>query len=83
MTPDISVITGFLNSLNSYQSIHKIELISAESNGVYKAFKVIYNDVDGNKIKLRLELDFQHKKLSSAKWKDRSFTTKKFKHYLD
>jgi hypothetical protein len=82
MPYDYSVIAGFLQSLDSYESLHKIELIQSESNGVYKTYKVVYSTDKEKKVKLRIELDFQHKKLSSAKWKDRSFTTKKFKYYL-
>ncbi|WP_115462583.1 hypothetical protein [Winogradskyella aurantiaca] len=82
MKTDISVVTGFLNSIETYQSIFKIELLQSESNGVYKAFKVIYLDKDHKKVKLRIELDFVHEKLSAGFWKDPSLKTKKFSHFL-
>ena len=81
MKNDISVITGFLTSLDTYQNLHKIELLSSESNGVYKAYKVIYIDKNKRKKRLRLELDFTHDKLSFGPWKSSSLSTKKFSSF--
>lgn len=83
MISDISVVTGFLKSIESYESLLKIDLLRSESNGVYKAYKISYLNTDKKKVKLRLELDFVHEKLSSGKWNDNSLKTKKFSHFLD
>jgi len=83
MQKDISVVTGYLKTIDTYESLVKIELLQGESNGVYKAYKVIYRNTDNEKVKLRIELDFSHEKLSSGQWKDHSLKTKKFSKFLD
>jgi len=82
MEKDISIIAGFLKTLDTYKHLHKIALLPSESNGVYKTYKVHYINNDNKKIKLRVELDFSHQKLSSGLWNDHSLKTQKFKHFL-
>jgi hypothetical protein len=82
MKKDISVVTGYLKTVDAYDSLIKIELLKSESNGVYKAYKVVYLNKDHQKVKLRIELDFSHQKLSSGAWKSTSLKTKKFSHFV-
>ena len=83
MKDNFAVFCGFTNSIADLIEFLQLKLIEKESNEAYKVYRYTYLDSSNKKIKLRLELDHIHKKLSYGNWDDHSLQTKKFKYFTN